>query len=145
MDIMNITLENYLHEQIPISKALGIRAKEATPQKVTLTAPLAENINHKKTVFGGSLHAVTTLACWSLIHLNLENSYEIVIGKSEIEYLKPVTSDFEATCYFPEEKEWQRFHHILLRKGKARLQLNAAIMQNNTIAVNFTGTFIAIK
>jgi len=50
------TLEDYLWEHIPISKAMGVRVDSASLEKVILEAPFTNNINHKKTVFGGSLH-----------------------------------------------------------------------------------------
>ena len=37
-------LETYLRENIPLSKALGLRVKIATPQKVILQAPFLKNI-----------------------------------------------------------------------------------------------------
>jgi thioesterase domain-containing protein len=140
-------LQRYLQEQIPISSAMGIQIEEASCEKIVLSAPLQANINHKKTVFGGSLHAATTLACWSLIFLNLkdfEKPTEIVIVSSEIKYLLPVTADFKAECALPEQTEWHRFQHILRKKGKARIPLTAHIAQDNQLAVKFQGIFAAI-
>jgi hypothetical protein len=50
----NTALEQYLHEHIPLSAAMGVKVVQADPQCVVLTAPLAPNINHRDTVFGGS-------------------------------------------------------------------------------------------
>lgn len=140
-------LQNYLQEHIPISTAMGVSVTEASCEKVVLTVPLHPNLNHKKTVFGGSLHAATTLACWSLIFLNLrdfEKSSEIVIAGSEILYLLPITADFKAECSLPEQAEWNKFLTILRKKGKAKIQLTAHIRQDNQIAVEFQGIFAAI-
>ena len=63
-------LENYLHKHIPISSAMGIHVDHAATDHIILKAPLSNNINHKMTVFGGSLHSAATLACWSLLHVN---------------------------------------------------------------------------
>ena len=41
------------------------------PDTVVIEAPLAPNINHRKTVFGGSASALGILAAWSLVHLRL--------------------------------------------------------------------------
>ncbi|MCE2983935.1 MAG: YiiD C-terminal domain-containing protein [Parachlamydia sp.] len=100
-------LEDYLHGHIPISQAMGITVEEATFDHVILKAPFQPNINHKKTVFGRSLHAVLTLACWSLLHLHLKDK-QIVITDSQITYLAPVTNDFKAICQAPDRQQMER-------------------------------------
>ena len=50
---------------------MQVTVLEASLQQVVLTAPLAPNINHRETVFGGSASAVTILAAWSMLHLGL--------------------------------------------------------------------------
>lgn len=144
-----ITLENYLLKHIPISAAMGIKVELASPQQVILSAPFLNNINHKNTVFGGSLHAVATLACWSLIHVNLgglsDKSFQIVITNSEISYLAPVVSDFKAECCMPDPLDWQRFQKILQKKRKARLKLTAKIVQNSLTCVMYSGQFAAMQ
>lgn len=144
---IEMTLESYLLQHIPISAAIGIRVESASLQQIVLSAPLLNNINHKNTVFGGSLHAVATLACWSLLHVNLigEEDVQIVIASSEVSYLAPVISDFKAECLMADFSEWERFQKILQKKGKARLPLNAKIFQNSQLCVNYSGQFVAIK
>lgn len=141
-------LEKYLLEHIPISSAMGIKVDAASFEKIVLRAPLFNNINHKKTVFGGSLHAVATLACWSLLHANLvelfKDSVQIVIASSEINYLFPVTSDFKAECNHPDFDAWERFLTILRKKGKARLQLRATIFEEDKLCVDYSGVFVAL-
>ncbi len=143
----NTQLETYLHEHIPLSAAMGIRVLEASSLQVILRAPFKPNINHKKTVFGGSLHAVSTLACWCLMymHTNEIPSAEVVITQSDIDYLLPVTSDFQAQCQLPDQKSWKRFIDIYKLKGKSRIILHSTIHQNDRLAVSFTGTFAAIN
>ncbi len=127
---------------------MGVKVELASANQVVLNAPLSNNINHKSTVFGGSLHAVATLACWGLLHIHLsdfqDKKIQIVISKSDTEYLKPVTSDFKAECSFPDASEWEFFTKTLLKKNKARIKLHAKVIQNNQICLNYTGTFVAI-
>ena len=47
---------------MPLSQAMQVTVVEASFQQVVLTAPLAPNINHRETVFGGSASAVAILA-----------------------------------------------------------------------------------
>lgn len=140
-------LEDYLHHYIPISQAMGIRIESASHHEVILCAPFSPNINHKKTVFGGSLHAVATLACWSLLHLNLLDfpPHDLVITHSSIDYLLPVNSDFKARCKLPDSGIWQRFIKLLQSKGKSRIELQSVILQGETLAVDYHGTFAALK
>lgn len=139
-------LENYLWEQIPISRAMGVKVNMASPEKVILEASFAPNINHKKTVFGGSLHALATLSCWTLLHLELQGEpVDIVIANSEIKYLAPVSQDFKAVCFHPDKKEWDFFLKMLLKKGKARVVLKAKIFQDDKLCVDYSGTFAAIR
>ena len=116
--ILEHEIETYLYENIPITKAMGIHVEHASAHKVVLFAPFANNINHKKTVFGGSLHAVATLACWTLIYVKLKQANlkhcQIVITSSEVAYQAPVDADFRAVCAIPEEAVWQRFIKTLL-------------------------------
>jgi thioesterase domain-containing protein len=140
-------LEDYIRQNIPISVSMGIQVESASPNEVTLSAPFLNNVNHKKTVFGGSLHAVATLACWGLLHLNLKNlnPIEIVITHSHVDYLTPVVSDFIVQGLFPEEAVWNRFIEMLHSKGKGRIQLEAKIYQGEKLAVDYKGTFAALK
>ncbi len=67
-------LEKYLHEQIPMSEAMQVSVVEVKSEAVVLSAPLAPNINHRETVFGGSASAVAIVAAWSLLHIRLKSS-----------------------------------------------------------------------
>jgi thioesterase domain, putative len=146
--MQEIELQEYLYEHIPLSKALGISVRQATMERVILQAPLALNINHKKTVFGGSLYNVATLACWSLAFLNvrcLQIRAEIVISSGNIKYRAPVKEDFTVECAIENQDVLSHFKEGLRKKGKARLGLNAKIYQGSCLAVDYAGDFVAIK
>ncbi len=141
-------LEDYIHKNIPISLSLGLQVEQASLKKVVLSAPLSNNINHKKTVFGGSLHAVATLASWSLLYLNLRDVLdcsEIVIAHSDIHYLLPVTTDFKVQCLIPNKPSWERFLKILNRMNKARIKISAQIFQQGKLSVDYQGDFVALN
>ena len=142
MDLRKKRLLKYLYEQIPLSEAMGITIDEASPDRVVMKAPFLPNINHKQTVFGGSLHAVATLACWSLLYLNMK--CQIVITKSEVAFQAPVKGDFTAICQKPDAATWSRFMKTLQR-GRARIALVAQIIDGGRLAVDFRGEFAAIQ
>lgn len=141
-------LEDYLYQHIPLSKAMGIKVAQASLVRVILTAPFSNNINHKKTVFGGSLHAVATLACWSLIYIHLKNKRDqpsqIIITESHVVYHAPVDADFKVECATPSDDVWQRFMKMLQAKGKARVQLSAQLHHHDRLCVTYNGTFAVI-
>lgn len=146
---MEKELQHYLYDNIPLSKALGVAIPYLSDDKVVMSAPFINNINHKETVFGGSLHAVATLSCWTFLYTQLKKAsskhFEIVITESHISYLAPVDSDFSVVATAPEAAAWQRFLKILLAKGKARLKLSATLTHNEHLAVSYTATFAAIS
>ncbi len=140
-------MESYLHSNIPLSAVMGVQVKIATPEEVLLSAPLAPNINHHRTVFGGSGVVLATLAAWTLLHLRLEHEKiraQLVIQRSSMEYEKPIPGDFEARCQLGEGAEWDRFLAILGRRGRARMTLRATLLYAAHEMGSFVGDFVAI-
>jgi thioesterase domain-containing protein len=139
-------LERTLHEDIPITKQLGIRVLEYEADTLALKAPLDANINHKGTAFAGSIYAVATLAGWGLIWLLLreaEIAARIVIQESSIRYRHPITQDMVATCSKPSPARLEQFFVMLRRKGIARLELQTQIKEGGQTAVEFNGRYVA--
>jgi thioesterase domain-containing protein len=141
-------LLHYLRDNIPLSSALNIQVSKCELDHVSISAPLQPNINHKKTAFGGSLHNVATFACWGLLWANLKEwdlPAEIVLSHSEINYFLPVTRDFIADCKLEDSHSLQEFKNIFLSKGKSRIILKAIIMNEDKLAVDYKGVFVAIR
>lgn len=139
-------LEQTLHHEIPLSRAMGIRVVSFNEQGLMLSAPLSANINHKHTAFGGSLATLTTLAGWGLLHLLLRAHppSTIVIQDSRARYQRPVTDDFTATCALPDNEVLATFLDMLKRRGMARIDLTASIPVGGQPAVEFEGRFVAL-
>jgi thioesterase domain-containing protein len=137
-------LEHTLHDEIPISLAMGIRVANYDGASLRLTAPLAPNINHKSTAFGGSLYSLAVLCGWGLLHIKLAElglKKHIVIQDGNIHYLRPVNADMQAECRL-DETAFKRFLHTLKRHGRARLVLDTSIQQNGQAAVSFKGSYV---
>lgn len=62
-------LQRYLHERIPLARAIEIEVRAATTDGVEIYAPLESNRNHRDTVFGGSASAVAILAAWCALYV----------------------------------------------------------------------------
>jgi len=141
-------MERYLRENIPLSQAMGVQVKVATPERVLLSAPLAPNINHHETLFGGSAAALATLSAWTLLHLRLrvaDAATRLVIQRSSMEYEKPIPGDVEALCTFDDATAWARFLAILDRRGRARLTLTAHLLHAGQRMAAFSGDFVALQ
>lgn len=135
-----------LHHEIPITRSLGITVESYDGQTLYLKAPLEANINHKATAFAGSLNALVTLSGWGLVWLVLKEAgitAKIVIQDSQVSYLRPVAADFIAGCRKPDPAQLKRFETMLLKKGKARLELQAEIRVGTQPAVTFQGRYVA--
>ena len=138
----------YLHQHIPVTQAMSIKALSESKEVLQLSAKLAPNLNHQETAFGGSIASIGILAGWTLIHLRLRGDahrYKIVIQKSEMEFLHPIEDDFEAECPYPDESVWQPFHAGLDRKGRARIELQSSVIVNKQVAAIIRATFVAKK
>ncbi|MEO0935388.1 MAG: thioesterase domain-containing protein [Cyanobacteria bacterium J06641_2] len=141
-------VESYLHEHIPLSKSMEVKVKQVDENGITLTAPLTPNINHRSTVFGGSVSALAILAGWTLVHTNLQAlslSSRIVIQHNSIEYLQPIDGDFIAVCPFPSVEVWERFIKMLERKSKSRIELDVDVFGDGVKAGSFTGVYVAMR
>jgi thioesterase domain-containing protein len=141
-------IEYFLHTQIPLSAAMGVRVREATVLRVALAAPLTPNINHRETVFGGSSASLAVLSAWALLHLRLQadgTRARLVIQRSEMRYARPIPGDFTATCELEEEALWKRFRAMLARRGRARIELAASVAFENVVCASFRGEFVAVR
>jgi thioesterase domain-containing protein len=139
-------LERLLHEEIPISRAMGVTVNSFDAQGLTVGAPLALNLNHKQTVFGGSLNSFATLACWSLLTVLLaDESATIVIQDSRIDYLAPAERDVIAVAPLPETRAFQQLRLQLLRRGRARIALNSAVYAGAIQVSAFEGRFVVMR
>jgi thioesterase domain-containing protein len=140
-------LEKYLHSNIPLSQMMGVQVKVATLEQVLLAAPLAPNINHHQTVFGGSGAVLATLAAWTLLHVRLKHERldaQLVIQRSSMEYDRPIRGDFEAVCRFTDQEAWNRFRSMLERRGRARITLEAYLVHATLQMGSFVGDYVAL-
>jgi thioesterase domain-containing protein len=140
-------LQQYLHDQIPLSRAMQVQVTAVDAGGVTLSAPLAANINHHETVFGGSASALAILSCWSLIHVRLRAANlapRLVIQRNTMEYERPIAGDFSARSAFESEDAWPAFAALLARRGRARLTAVATLEHGGVRAGRFTGQFVAL-
>lgn len=141
-------LEQYLHEHIPLSLAMQVGVVEMGYDGVILSAPLAPNINHTSTIFGGSASAVAILAAWSLVHVRLKNAgiaSSIVIQRNSMEYEQPIYGGFIARSLITQPETWQLFMRTFLRWGRARIAVSSLLEYKGKTVGIFEGDFVAIN
>jgi thioesterase domain-containing protein len=140
-------LQNYFYENIPLSRAMSVEVKTASALGVSLVAPLAPNINHHGTIFGGSASAVAILAAWGLLHVSMQEAEinaNLVIQKNSMSYEQPITSEFTASAIPPAPEKWQRFLSTLLKHKRARINIQSVLVCAGQQVGMLEGDFVAI-
>ena len=136
--------EKFLHEQIPITRAMGLRVVANGESGFTVEAPVALNSNHLRTGFGGSINAIATLAAYGLLWMELNDAAaHVVVAESSIRFLRPVREIIRATCLRPDAKNLGLFRDEFLEKGKTRIRLRVNVNEADETAAEFEGLFVA--
>jgi thioesterase domain-containing protein len=141
-------IQTYLHEHIPLSLAMQVAVREVTETQLVLAAPLAPNINHRETLFGGSASAIAILAAWSLLHVRLRQSRlesRLVIQRNTMHYDLPVAGDFIARARLPEAAVWDAFVRMRTRKGRGRIEVQSVLEFNGQVCGRLEGEFVALS
>jgi thioesterase domain-containing protein len=140
-------LQDYLHAHIPLSAAMQVAVEAASPELVVLAAPLAPNINHRDTVFGGSASAVAILSAWCLLHLRLraeDREARLVIQRNTMDYAQPIAGRFTAHAPAPPAEAWALFTRMFDRRGLARVNTGSTLWFDGREAGRLNGEFVAL-
>jgi thioesterase domain-containing protein len=140
-------LETFLRERIPLSKAMDVRVKSISAGQVVLSAPIAPNLNHRDTAFGGSASALAILAAWSVVRVRMQDERvegRIVIRRNTMSYDQPMAADFSATACAPDEAEWERLRAALARGRPGRVRVKAFLECLGARAGELTGEFVVL-
>ena len=141
-------LQTYLHAHIPLSAAMQVEVRAASPDGVELAAPLAPNVNHRGTAFGGSIATLATLAGWSLLRVRLGGLAplpHLVIQRNMMKFLRPIPGAFSARVNFPPDTDWPVFLATLAKRGKAKLRLQVEVISEDAVAAQLDGVFVALS
>ncbi|MCW1887238.1 thioesterase domain-containing protein [Luteolibacter flavescens] len=139
-------IEAFLHEKIPLARAMGVRVESSDAETFILTAPLEPNHNHLGTAFGGSLAALATLTGYACLWHSLDDrDAHVVIRRSELDYRHPVTGTLRAICRRPDERKLADFRATFAKAGKARISLEVEMEEAGRICLHFRGDFVAVR
>jgi thioesterase domain-containing protein len=139
-------IEDFFHQQIPLTRAMALRVEAYDGAQLVLTAPLAANHNHLGTAFGGSLAAMAMVAGYGLVWLMLgQREGHVVVRDANINFRRPVRGILRAVCRRPDDATVAEFQAKFATERKARLRLEVSIEQDDRVAVHFEGTFVATQ
>jgi len=145
---MNKTdLQQYLYDHIPQSAAMQVAVERIAESEVVLSAPLAPNINHRDSLFGGSASSIAILAAWSFLHTRIRAQglkTTLVIQRNTMSYDQPVLGTFSVKAGLADGADWEKFLNMLRRKGKARIRVTSSLEYKGTSAGTLEGDFVAV-
>lgn len=137
--------EKFLHARIPLTRAMGVRVIASDERGLVVEAPVELNSNHLQTAFGGSINAVATLAGYGLLWLEIHDQpADVVVRESSIRFHRPIRRVIRAICARPAEATLAAFHETLRAKGKARITLKVRVEEDDCLAAELEGTFVAL-
>ena len=144
--------ELFLHEMIPLAKAMGVGVEVSDDRSLVLTAPKEQNRNSLNTAFGGSLVSIATLAGYGVVWELMKNEkaadkpqWHIVVKESRAAYRRPVIGDLRAICERPATAAIAEFKEALARYGKAKLKLRARVIEDGQTAVDVQAAFVVTR
>lgn len=149
--------EHFLHEMIPLAKAMGVGVDLSDENALVLRAPKEQNRNSLNTAFGGSLVSLATLAgygvVWDVMRSEPSDGkgasekpqWHIVVKESKAAYRRPVIGDLIAICERPAHAAIAEFKDAFSRYGKAKLKLRARVVEDGKTAVDFQAAYVVSK
>lgn len=140
------SLTAYLHQQVPLTRAMQVHVVSVTPSAVQLGAPLEPNINLHGTAFGGSLATLAVMAGWCAADSALKAhgaEFSLVIQSCKCDFLAPATGELRASAELSSDAATALA--VLERKGKARLETQAVVSSGGREVLRMQGTYAAIR
>lgn len=73
------------------------------------------------------------------------DSVRLVVSKSTMDFLHPVTKDFEVECRFDDEVLWQRFVDRFTANRWAKIRLHSVALVEHRIMARLKATYVAVR
>lgn len=145
MNASQARLQETLRTLIPLGKAMQVQVAHLDEVTLRLTAPLEANHNHAGTAFAGSLYSLASLAGWGILRQLLDDkgvAAELLLGKAEMRYTRPVVTDLAATVRIPLTDQAHLVDQLHAGK-KVRLRLSVFIPDEIDPDATLMGTYFA--
>lgn len=144
--MIKLSLQEKLHNEIPMTKLMGLKINEYNSKELITSAPLEINVNDKGTAFGGSLNSIVTISGWSMCQLiAYELGYEksaIMIYKNSSEFKAPVHSRIMCHVQKPSQEKIEMLKTKLQNKNSGSITVQAQIIEKGKVCVQFEGIYI---
>ena len=137
-------INDYLNRYVPLFPAMQARLDRCDETGLSMSAPLAPNINDKGIAFGGSMAAIASLTGWALTRATLKEhgeTAEIFITDSNLKFMRPVRGEIVAECARPDPSVTARFIDSYRQRGKARWTVEVTIRADGELAMTFLGQY----
>ena len=140
-------LEALWSSEIPMARAMEARVERLDANGLVASAPLAANVNHMGTAFGGGLQALATLAGWgvTLVASGDNARYRVVVRETRMRFFAPVTGDLIARAPWPDDALTRDFRERLEARGRARLGVRVVFGTDDPPDAEFFGEFVAMR
>ena len=138
-------LESFAHAHIPVAAAMQLELTDYRNGELTVRAPLAANVNHHGTAFGGSQYALAAITGWALLKLALAEaglSGDAVIHSANVTYSRPIDTDLRLVGRLLYEA---RVLAACRKHGKASAQVTVDAYDGDEPAMRFTGKFFVTR
>ncbi|MET4694141.1 YiiD C-terminal domain-containing protein [Endozoicomonas lisbonensis] len=140
--------KDWVMAEIPLLTAMELSLDEFRDGQLSLSCPLAPNINDKGTAFGGSIATIATLCGWAFTMLHARTlllpeqspKTDVVIAEQTMKYLKPGRSGLRAVCRSPVP---EAFYRRLQENRSARLELDVEVFSDGQLIATFSGLYVA--
>ena len=123
-------LIQFIRDEIPLAHAMDLQLAHCDDDMLSLSAPLAPNVNDKGCAFGGSLVSLMTLSGWALVELALRRrgiDCDVFVAESSVRYLAPLGGDFRSDARLPPDADWATFFSTLAARNKARISVDCVV------------------
>lgn len=149
MDLPLKRVEEFLHNRIPLSKAISCEVCEATDKCLKLSVPKFVNTVMDREFSDLSGVSLCQLTSWAFLQISLQRlNYKPYTCLVQASFEKARETDSNsshlfAICCLPPDKEWQQSLRMLSRKARAKVNLVVTLSDNLGETAKFTCAYDA--
>jgi thioesterase domain-containing protein len=137
-----------VHAEIPLTAAMQLGLSHYDGQSLTLSVPLAPNINDKGTAFAGSITALANITGWCLLSLWSENAIgfcRVAIAEAQFSFRRPIREQFTAHTSLPSDAQCAELLKKLREKGRCKVELQVSLCDGEGEAATLTALYAVWK
>jgi thioesterase domain-containing protein len=143
-------LQQYIYEHIPVIRQNNFTVADEN-DCIEVCGKFSDHINHRNSVFGGSLSTAMILSAWAYVRkiiIDCDCSDTIIVIQSQdVKFIDPVTKDFCAISVPKTGEEKKKLIDTLNRFGKSRINVRSIVthLGGGAKLAEFKGDFVIVK